>query len=226
MTSKLPQSRLTLFGVALLIALNANVSATTFTFDTDPFAGTDALTTPGRQIVGGESSIDFSISSDSFLFDSVVFGIQGPISFANDTVGNLPSTGLNVVVLQTFDTDNDPATPFGAGNAANLIAEQITSPGAGFFVYFNSGLDLPRLVYSTDLSDFTSDLKILARMTNLQGDAGRSAIPTFSAANFQLIDGDPSVSVPEHASHLTILIAAAALIAARFTLKRQGPTVI
>ena len=34
--------------------------------------------------------------------------------------------------------------------------------GPGFFIYFNSGLDLPRLVYSTDLSDNTADLKVLA----------------------------------------------------------------
>lgn len=222
MTSQRSQSRLTLFGFALLIALNVNVSAVTFNFDTDPFAGSDALTTPGRQIVGAESFIEFSISSDSFAFDPTVFGIQGPLTFWNDLAVNLPSTGLNVVVLQSFDNDNNPATPFGAGNAANLIAAQLTSPGAGFFVYFNSGLDLPRLVYSTDLNDPTSDLKILARMTNLQGDLGRSTIPIFSADNFQLIEGDPSISVPEHASPLTLLIAAAALIAARFAFKPQS----
>lgn len=219
MISKRSQSHLTLFGFALLIAFNANVSAITFNFDTDPFAGSNALTTPGRQIVGAESFIDFSIASDSFAFDPIVFGIEGPINFANETVGNLPSTGLNVVVLRSFDNDNDPGTPFGAGNAANLIAAQLTSPGAGFFVYFNSGLDLPRLVYSTDLDDPAADLKILARMTNLAGDTGRSAMPNFLASNFQLIGGDPSVSVPEHTNHLTLFIAAAALIGARFVLK-------
>jgi hypothetical protein len=218
-------SRLAFLGLAILIGWNARVSAITFTFDADPFAGSDALTTPGRQVVGAESFVDFSIASDSFSFDPTVFGIQGSIHFANDTIGNLPSTGLNVVVFQSFDTDNDPNTPFGAGNAASLIAAQLTSPGSGFFIYFNSNLDLPRLAFSTDLSDPTSDLKILARMTNLEGDAGRSAIPTFTSANFQLTT-DPSISVPEHASNLTLLIAAAAVLAARYTLRPKSVRLI
>jgi hypothetical protein len=37
------------------------------------------------------------------------------IVFANNTVGNLPTSGLNVIVLRTFDNDNDPTTPFNAG---------------------------------------------------------------------------------------------------------------
>jgi len=114
-----------------------------------------------------------------------VFGVN-EILFANDVVGNLPTSGVNTIVLQTFDNDGDPATPFAAGTAANLIAEQISSPGPGFFIYFNQGLDLPRLVFSTDLDDNTADLKILFRMTNLTGDAGRAAIPTFSEANFEI----------------------------------------
>lgn len=170
-----------------LLAGGPTALATTFTFDTDPFAGSTALTTPGRQVVGGEQFISFNIASDVLAFDPTVFGIDSAIYFANDVVANLPSSGLNVIVLQTFDNDADGTTPFGAGNAANLIAAQITSSGAGFFIYFNSGLDLPRLVFSTDLSDATADLKILARFTNLGGQAGRDAIPTFTAANFSIL---------------------------------------
>ena len=118
-------------------------------------------------------------------------------------MGSLPTSGVNIIVLQTFDNDGNPATPFGAGNAANLIADQITSPGAGFFIYFNSGLDLPRLVYSTDLNDNTADLKVLFRMTNLTGQAGRDPIPTFPASNFEI------TTVPEPA---TILLLGAGLI--------------
>jgi hypothetical protein len=99
---------------------------------------------------------------------------------------NLPTGGVNVIVLQSFDNDGDPMTPFNAGTAANLIANQITSSGPGFFMYFNQGLDLPRLVFSTDLSDNTADLKILFRMTNLSGQGGRDAIPTFTEANFAI----------------------------------------
>jgi hypothetical protein len=80
------------------------------------------------------------------------------------------------VVLQTYDDDNNPLTPFGARNAADLIANRITTPGPGFFIYFNQDLNLPRLVYSSGLSDNNADLKILARMLNLFGPNGQNAI--------------------------------------------------
>lgn len=189
---------------AALLTLSATAHATVFSFNTDPFAGSEALTTPGRQVVGGEPSINFSIATDVFSFDTAVFGVGDQILFANDLVGNLPSSGINVIVLQTLDNDGDPATPFNAGTAANLIASQITVPGAGFFIYFNQGLDLPRLVFSTDLNDNTSDLKILARMTNLAGQDGRDALPTFTEANFALI--------PEPSALLLMMVPAIWLI--------------
>jgi hypothetical protein len=172
-------------GVALL-ALCSTANAGTFRFDTDPFAGSTALTTPGRQIVAGENFISFSIATDIFSLESTAFGVGSTLHFVNDVAPNLPTGGVNVIVLQTFDDDANPATPFAAGNAANLIASQITTPGPGFFIYFNQGLDLPRLVFSTDLNDNTADLKVLFRMTNLTGQAGRDAIPTFTAANFEI----------------------------------------
>ena len=183
---------------AALLTLSATANAATFSFLTDPFAGSTALTTPGRQIVGGEDFISFSIATDVFALDRNVFGVGNQVLFANDVVGNLPSTDVNVIVLRTLDNDNDPATPFAAGTAANLIADQITRSGPGFFIYFNQGLDLPRLVYSTDLSDNTADLKILFRMVNLSGQGGRDALPTFTAANFAL--------VPEPSSYLLMMV--------------------
>lgn len=182
---------------AALLILCSVANAAVFRFDTDPFAGSTALTTPGRQVVGGEASISFSIPTDLFSLESTVFGVTGPVNFVNDLAGNLPTGGVNVIVLRTFDNDANPATPFAAGNAANLIADQITTTGPGFFIYFNQGLDLPRLVYSTDLSDNTADLKILFRMTNLTGQAGRDAFPTFSTANFEI------TAVPEPSSLFT-----------------------
>jgi hypothetical protein len=175
-----------LFGVAIALLVFCSVAnADTFRFDTDPFAGSTALTTPGRQVVGGESFISFSIPADVFSLESSVFGVGTTVNFINTLAPGIPTGGVNVIVLQTFDNDNDPTTPFAAGNAADLIASQITTPGPGFFIYFNQGLDLPRLVFSTDLNDNTSDLKILFRMTNLTGAGGRAAIPTFTTANFQ-----------------------------------------
>jgi hypothetical protein len=148
--------------------------------------------------VGDEAFINFNIASDIFSLESTVFNAGNQVFFANDVVGNLPTSGKNVIVLQTFDNDNDTTTPFGAGNAADLIADQITSEGAGFFVYFNSGLKLPRLVYSTDLNDSTADLKVLFRMENLTGQGGQAAIPTFTESNFEITTNP----VPEPATFL------------------------
>ena len=156
-------------------------------------------TTPGRQIVGGEKFLDFSIATDVFAFEPTIFGAGDQVTFANDIAGNLPTSGVNMIVLQTTDNDNNPATAFGAGNAANLIADQITVSSPGFFVYFNSGLDLPRLVFSTDLSDNTADLKILARMTNLAGQS--DLLPTFTSSNFAMI--------PEPSGFLLLTVAGA-----------------
>lgn len=180
---------------AVLLGWSAAAGATVFSFQTDPFAGTTALTTPGRQIVGGEDFITFNVATDVFAFNPAVFGIS-QLSFFNGLVEDLPAGGVNVIVLQT------QPIPFAAGLAANLIAAEITTPGPGFFIYFNSGLDLPRLVYSTNLDDNTADLRILARLTNLSGQPGRDALPTFTAANFALVD-EPS----------TLVLFAAALVA-------------
>ena len=198
----------------VLVVGTATNHATVFKFDTDPFAGSAALTTPGRQVVGGEDSIVFNIATDVFELNRVVFGVSS-LNFINDVVGNIPASGINLVVNQTFDNDGNPGTPFGAGNAATLIAGQITSPGPGFFVYFNSGLDLPRLVFSTDLSDPTADLKILFRLTNLGGQAGRDAIPSFTATNFR--------AVPDAGGSLGLLsMASCALLVARRRAQRSG----
>src|SRR5690348_14373517 len=206
--------RFAFYCAGALLALCSTAHATTFRFDSDPFAGTNVLTTPGRQVVGGEDFINFSIPTDTFSLESSVFGVAGPVNFVNATAPQLPATGANVIVLQSFDDDANPLTPFGAGNAANLIADKITSPGAGFFIYFNQGLDLPRLVYSTDLSDNSADLKILARMVNLTGDSGRNAVPTFSAANFAI-----TTAVPEPSSFFVIL--AAGLVAGCLMWRRK-----
>jgi hypothetical protein len=204
-----------LSALAALFSLSTAANATTISFVTDPFAGSDALTTPGRQIVGNETFVSFLTASDIFAFDPLVFGVGNQVLFANDVVGSLPTSGVNIVVLQTLDNDSDPTTAFGAGNAANLIADQITSSGPGFFIYFNSGLDLPRLVYTTDLSENTADLKILARMTNLTGQGGRDALPTFTASNFAMLS-----PIPEPSS-LSLLAAPLALLASGHGLRRR-----
>jgi hypothetical protein len=186
--------------IALALLGAGNASAASILFNSDPFLGSDALVTPGRQVVGNEPFISFDPLVDQFVFDQAVFGFTNPIDFANGPVGSLPTSGLDVVVLQSFDDDGDVATPFGAGNAANLIADQVTSDRSGAFVYFNSGLNLPRLVYSTNLSDPTSDLKVLARMTNLAGNP--AGLGGFSAGNFAVQES----AVPEPETWMMLLL--------------------
>ena len=185
--------RLSLMMSVLMFSTAAD--AAIIRFDDDPFAGTTALTTPGRQIVGGlGTEITFDIASDVFVFASDIFGVD-EVMFENDLTSNLPSSGFNVVVVQD-------GPPLAAGVAATRIATQLTTPGPGFFIYFNTGLDLPRLVYSTDLEDETADLAILARLTNLSGPAGFASLPTFTAANF---------AIPEPTTLLLLSTAAAAV---------------
>ena len=176
------------FVALMLIACSSVASAANINFGTDPFEGTDVRNTPGRQVVGSELFIAFHPETESFVFDPAFFAIGPAIHFANGPIGAIPTTGVNVVVLQTLDDDANPLTPFGAGNAANLLAGRITQSGPGLFVYFNSALNLARLVYSDDLSSNTADLKILARMLNFTGQAGIDALPTFTAANFQIAE--------------------------------------
>jgi len=174
--------------VAVVAGIPASSLAAEILLNPDPFAGSTALTPPGRQIVGGEPFISFDLAADSFLIDLAAFGPYGfgtPLSLANGEISGIPTSGANIIVLRTFDNDGDPATPFGAGSAATLIANTVTSPGAGFFIYFNQGLNLPRLVFSTDLDSSDADLKIIARFTNMVG--GQALLSDFNAANFQAV---------------------------------------
>jgi hypothetical protein len=206
------------FAVFSVFATCSAAYANTFRFDSDPFAGTNVLNVPGRQIVGGEEFINFSIASDVFSLDSAAFGVSGPVNFVNAQASGLPTGGVNVVVLQTFDDDNNPLTPFGAGNAADLIGSHITTPGPGFFIYFNQSLDLPRLVFSSDLSSSDADLKILARMLNLFDQTGRNAMPTFTASNFDISSTVSAVPEPSGFSLLVV----GGLVGGCFYLLRRG----
>ena len=199
-----------LFAAALTIVSPAlPAGAALFLFNADPFAGTTALETPGRQVVGNELFIpDFNFATDLFAFDAAAFGIES-LSFLNSLAADLPAAGVNVVVVRDTDNDNDPLTAFNAGSAAGLIAAQINTPTPGFFIYHNSGLGLNRLVFSTDLSETTSDLKVVARLTNPIGSDAIALMPSISAANFQV--------VPEPAS----IVLALASVAGLATLRRK-----
>lgn len=169
-----------------LLSVGSAADAAVFNFNENPFAGSAALETPGRQIVGGERFIpDFDIASDVLAFNPDAFGTADGFQLFNGVAGDIPGSGFNFIVLQTFDFDGDPVNgnQLNAGQAANLIAGAVAQSGSGFFIYFNSGLDLPRLVFSTDLSSSEADLKVVARFTGLSGEAGRAALPGLSAGN-------------------------------------------
>jgi hypothetical protein len=204
-----------MLAVALLtVTAMQPAAAATVLFDTPPFAGTTALETPGRQIIGNELFVpDFDFATDVFAFNTTAFGVDS-LSFQNSLVADLPSQGVNVVIVRDTDSDNDLSTPFLAGTAAGLIAAQIETPTPGFFIYHNSNLSMSRLVYSTDLSDVAADLKVLARLTNPTGVEAIALMPTISAANFQL--------VPEPAGFAFVASAAVTSLVRRRRFERGG----
>ena len=187
-------SRMLKAGIGLL-ALNALAFGDTFTFNTDPLAGSIARDVPQRLLIGGEQFISFNPAKDMFAFGPIIFGGDAQIRLANGPVNAL-APNANLVVLQTLDNDNDPLTPFGAFQAADLLAATITQHGSGVFVFFNEDLALPELIYSDDLASNQADLKVLARMINLNGQFGIDQLHTFSAADFGITNSAAAAPEP------------------------------
>jgi hypothetical protein len=194
-----------LFAVVLL-TLATTVNAATVLFDSNPLAGNPALTTPGRQIVngaGGGPVRTFDPATDVIAFDIGVFGFSDVVfANGNTTDPGFPTSGLTVAVVQNASA---------AGQAATLLANQLTSSGPGLFMYFNAGLNVPRLVFSTDLGDPDADLAILARFDNLTGQTG--ILPSITAANF--------TGVPEPSTVLLTSGALLGLVALRLRRRRD-----
>lgn len=166
----------TLIGGAGVDTLDGGIGNDTFVFNGDTLAQ------------GTEDTIeDFTFADDRFGIAASDFEIAGDLAFVNALAEDLPNEGVNVVVLQNSDDDNNPDTVFNARSAAGLIAEQIHTDGAGLFVYFNSGLGVNRLVSSSNLNDADADLNILARLDNFQGQDAIAALENFSAENFAFL---------------------------------------
>lgn len=159
-------------------------------FAGDPFDGAD-VSGDDRQIIGNEDFVtDFDFHRDTYVFDGDDFDVGGHVSFvavdATDPHAEIP-TGSNFIVLLNSDNDDDPTTPFLAGTAANQIADLVDEDGAGFFVYFNSNLQINRLVWSENLNDANADLKIVSRQTDLTGQDAIDALALFGEDNFQFV---------------------------------------
>lgn len=172
-------------GSLALVTLGA--TAAPIVFDVNPLTGSAANPTDGvRTVIGSAERFlpSFDFASDRFVLDAVAFGLDGYLNFASARAADLPPSGLDVIVLQDTDNDGNAATPFNAGTAANLIADRVTTDGAGFFVYSNSVLGVNRLVFSSNLNDRNADLAILARIVSPAGAAAVAALPDFTAGNF------------------------------------------
>lgn len=177
-------------GTAALLALaslSGTAQAALVVFNVPAFQGSAADPSDGvRTVFGGVERLlpRFDVAQDTFVFNPTAFNLPGSLGFTSSTAAGLLGGGAQVIVLQDTDNDANPATPFNAGSAANLIANALSEDGAGFFIYSNSGLGVNRLVYSTNLNVNTADLSILARIQSPTGAAARAALPSFSQSNF------------------------------------------
>ncbi len=144
---------------------------------------------------GGDTITDFAIAEDRFGLDAASFGVAGEVAFQNVArdgegtdaalVGVLE--GQNVYVLQgTFEGN--------AGGAADALAEALAGgvdEGGGFFVYFNTNLNVNRLFFAEDLDNVDGGIQQLANL----GDATDVAdalddLADFSAENFSFDTSD------------------------------------
>lgn len=185
-------------------------------FNSNPFAGSVADPNDGIRAVFAGNQINvasFNVATDRFVFDPSFFAVGNALSFSNSLAANLPGSGINVIVIEDNTTTTGAA--FNAGTAANLIAQAVTSDGAGFFYYNNSGLQVNRLVYSTNLNSATADLSVLARINTPTGLDAVAALPEFTSANFAL------APVPEPATY-ALLMAGLALVAVRARATRKS----
>lgn len=121
----------------------------------------------------------FDIATERFLLDTQVFQINGPLVFANAVGGNpgLSGTALdnpgtfareaNFIVLQNFDNNDTNGFPanwdnsFNARRALEAIAANTDGDRAGFFMYWNEGLGVNRLAYTSNLNNGAASLQIL-----------------------------------------------------------------
>lgn len=176
----------------------------------NPLTGSAA--TPGdglRTIVNSGlalESFEVGANGDVFRFLLSAFGIEDGLDFISAAAGRLPAAGVNLIVLQ--DTEDASGAGLNAGSAANLIAAEIETDAPGFFIYFNAGLRINRLVFSENLNLATADLAILAAISNPKDEQAIAELPAFSNFNFASFAEDAAqVPLPASAWLLTAALA-------------------
>ncbi len=141
---------------------------------------------------------DFEIGEDQIVLDAPSFGVRDHAAFQNVAreggANDDPAAGLvgvqegkNVYVLQGVFENN-------AGGAADALAEALAGgvdEGSGFFVYFNTGQNIQRLVHVDDLDNVDSGITLIANLGESNPDAStdeaaavRDSLANFAADNF------------------------------------------
>jgi len=88
---------------------------------------------------GGGPVMSFNPATDVIAFSEGAFGVNSVVfANGNTTDPGFPSTGLTVAVVRNASA---------ARAVATVLADQLTSAGPGFFVYFNAGLNVPRSIF-------------------------------------------------------------------------------
>lgn len=161
-----------LVAVAAVASFSSAAHAVTFRFDENP--------------AGIINVAEFDVNEDVFSLNPDAFpGVSEELNFFNGLAADL-TDGFNVIVLQNADDDNNPATAFNARSAARLIGAQINEDIAGFFVYFNSALNINRLVFSANLNNGEGAIDVLAAILAPTGSDAVAALPTFTEDNFDI----------------------------------------
>jgi Ca2+-binding RTX toxin-like protein len=161
--------------------LTGSAGSDLFAYNGDPFGnGTPGAPAPPANISAlNQPDIvqDFTSGEDQFVFDRLTFGLDSLV-FQRGQAAQLDA-GANLIVLQ----DGFQA----AGAAARAIANNNdVNAREGLFVYFNTNLQLNRLVYSEDLAN-GGRISVLANLDNQRGPTGQAALANFSAADFTLV---------------------------------------
>jgi hypothetical protein len=186
----------------VLFMFVTTVSGARLVFTNNPLPGVPSAVGQIFNGAGGGPVFSFDPPADLIVFDPAAFGVNS-IDFAsgNTTDPGFPTGDLTVAVVRNAGA---------ARAAATVLGDQLTTSGPGFFIYFNAGLNVPRLVFSRDLGDPNADLAILARFNNLSGQ--NSALDAITAGNF--------AQVPEPSG---ILLTSGAIAALGFlTVRRRA----